>query len=758
MKKVLMVLAMCYAVTTAQAVVLGPYPADQNTLHLYHFDGYLTDVVRTDPIDLALAYGATITDASATGFATALNTYDGLEPIEGPAAYKNDVSVSQFVGADGAFTFEAIIKPTMELASLPHDQSIIIGDAGTGHRGWHFDIALKDSVWKFGFTKITGTIETYYAAIPTTGDHAYAVDTWFHVAVTYNGTAVAPDNLKLYWTKLDSGVTTAQELGSFQMLSDLDPAVTTNICIGNEGRANNGLFYNNFEGLLDAVRFSDIARAPGDMMFGSTIPWANTPVPAHGAVDLDPLPTQLAWNIGQTANITKHYLYLVAEDEPNFLGASMTEVTDLTDPIEALVPFALQYGTVYYWRVDESINDSGPTDAATITGTVWTFTTLFTAPEITGDPVDMAAFPTETAPFVVSFTSVSTPATTWYIVDNPTPLASQTGAGSTTLGDYTVTVTDLGGGSYTSELQIANVETADQDYYYCSVANLTDTVESQSAGLTVNRLLAYYPFDGTAEDTAGDVDGTLKNIDPNNPLPGFVAGVPNLGQAIELDGIGQYVELSTSAYPQTGLGGGLDAGTVSAWVRIDTLAATVMVMGTHSDDTGPACQMWLSGDQIRFRLRQSTGTVMDLTGAMATSLAGDGKWHLIAATYEEGDGCQLYLDGLPLGSAGGYAANPVFDAWQYPMEIGANNDRGTVKDFLDGAIDDMQVYNYPLGLMDIIDMYLVGYPDAQFCVLEYASEFDFSGPEGTPDCVVNVYDFAEMAANWLSCGIYPTCP
>ena len=65
---------------TAQAGIAGPYTADANTLHLWHMD---TDVPVLDAVVtggtniVALGGDATLTNSSAPGFGTALNTLDG---------------------------------------------------------------------------------------------------------------------------------------------------------------------------------------------------------------------------------------------------------------------------------------------------------------------------------------------------------------------------------------------------------------------------------------------------------------------------------------------------------------------------------------------------------------------------------------------------------------------------------------------------------------------------------------------------------
>lgn len=34
---------------------------------------------------------------------------------------------------------------------------------------------------------------------------------------------------------------------------------------------------------------------------------------------------------------------------------------------------------------------------------------------------------------------------------------------------------------------------------------------------------------------------------------------------------------------------------------------------------------------------------------------------------------------------------------------------------------------------------------------------DVTGPDGEPDCKVDLHDFAFFAAGWLECNLYPEC-
>lgn len=744
----------CLSVSIAQAAAVGPYPVDAQTLHLWHFDASsgsnVLDMATVNPLNLPLVNGATLV-LSADGYGNALNTYDGttgVSPYAGDAV--NAIALSRLTGADGAFTFEAIVRPDMAPGTEPTHMEIICAEADGANEARGFQFRIQDGGTALRFQSLAGSVLAFDAPI------TYTAGQWYHVAVSYNGSPNTPGNLKLYWTALGTA-TSAQQVGSttFNLTADLTGTVMSRFAVGNELRTTGGIGAENFEGLIDEVRISGIARAPEDMMLRSSIPWARNPVPANGQQSIDPATTtKLAWNTAELSNVTGHYLYL-AEGEPN-MSVNPIVITDLADPIESSLS-GLKTDKVYFWRVDESINNSAPTDANTVTGPIWSFETIKSVPSISANPANTSVFVGETAVFVMEFDSLTTPTVSWYKAEEPAILlATQSDAGTKTNGDFTVSVASLGNGSFSTSLSVGNVEMADEAYYYCTVTNgSSEITTSLSVSLTVKRPVAHYPFDGNVNDVVGTEHGTLKGEPNDISLPGFITGVPNLGQAIELDGT-QYVQLSTQAYPKGGLGAALEAGTIACWVRIDTFNTPVaMILGTHNDGTGPGCQMWFAGtngQQINFRLRQNTGDadMPHVIGTSAASLVGDGQWHLIAATYEKGAVGQLYLDGVPLGGSDAYTANPAFDPWDYPMIIGANNNRGLVTDFLDGAIDDVIIFNYRLTGLEIADMYLVGNPDAVLCLRPYENAFDFDG-----NCRVDLADFATFASKWLSCGRYP---
>jgi len=260
-KRILMIIGTVLAMAApCTAAVRGSYTPDDYTLHLYHFDGDANDAVSSNPIHLTPAYGATVTESSYEGFGTALNTYEGSSNTSAnqPIAYVDEVSISNFTGSDGAFTFEAVIRPA---GSIPNHMQIISGeDDSSSTRGWQFRINTSGQL---EFIKLTGTQENFTAVLPTVGEHAWAPGQWFHVAVTYNGQENTGGNLSFYWTRLDSGASEANLLASFQMSADLLSYPRIDFAVGNEGRDYSG---ENFEGLVDEVRISSIARGPEDML------------------------------------------------------------------------------------------------------------------------------------------------------------------------------------------------------------------------------------------------------------------------------------------------------------------------------------------------------------------------------------------------------------------------------------------------------------------------------------------------------------
>jgi alpha-galactosidase len=299
---------------TTQASLVGPYTADSNTLHLWHMDASavpIPDAVATGGINLVnLANGATLGANSYPGFGSALNTVDGGQ--NGITTANRDAflaassttpptaaSITLADSTTGAFTFEALVwigfNPGKNFGPTGNNRAspcqIICGDGNANaNRVFQFRLtpigcnAANNNTTvnlEFNNLHLGATTQLISFAVPTTGADAIVSNNWYHVAVTYNGTENTANNLTLYWTLLDPNRTNASVLGTAQLTFDL-PVAPCPFTIGNSGRSTIAI-NNNFLGLVDEVRISNLARGSNAMMFSASAPFI-TAQPTDAAV------------------------------------------------------------------------------------------------------------------------------------------------------------------------------------------------------------------------------------------------------------------------------------------------------------------------------------------------------------------------------------------------------------------------------------------------------------------------------------------
>lgn len=274
-----------------QAVVVGPYTPDANTLHLYHFDEIAGGTVTANAGSIGgNAYSVTEATASATpatvttvlgassfsGFGNAVTfpTAGYLIGFDANAsgAFQGDVSSSTLSadrinmntlnmgnGGQTPWTIEAIIAPTATNAAV--NQEIVCTDSSSGTRAFQFKITTAGQLQ---FQTINNPTFNLAVAIPSSGPHGFISGNWYHVAATYDGTTV-----RLYWTALNSGAIQANQIGSSAAaIGSSFGTVQGPLTIGNENRAAAG---ETFGGKIDEVRISKIARAANGMMFANGV-------------------------------------------------------------------------------------------------------------------------------------------------------------------------------------------------------------------------------------------------------------------------------------------------------------------------------------------------------------------------------------------------------------------------------------------------------------------------------------------------------
>ncbi|RYG31132.1 MAG: hypothetical protein EON93_13510 [Burkholderiales bacterium] len=346
---------------TAEA--FQPYIADSATLHLWHLDEVAAPVADagSDPLSLtSLENGALLWTPSLPGFGTAFNAASGFGTATAGvlAAHKlvdgvGDDTTMTYAGPDGAFTFEAILKVGFDPAAPATPgtaMQIVTGENDTGAgRVWQFRLLPTAGAPVLEFINLNAEVDVQTISMPVpTGSapDAIARNGWYHVAVTYNGAENSADNLKMYWTALDPSRSAANEIGSANMFHDLVIS-TPDFTIGNEGRAVGGAS-GAFEGLVDEVRISSIARSATQFYFSG-----------QGDGDGDGMDD--AWEIAYfgdlsqtaaddydhdgTSNLTEFRLGLIPNNGSSRFAATRAANGQLTWPSALGVAFQVQRST-----------------------------------------------------------------------------------------------------------------------------------------------------------------------------------------------------------------------------------------------------------------------------------------------------------------------------------------------------------------------------------------------------------------------------
>jgi len=319
---------------------------------------------------------------------------------------------------------------------------------------------------------------------------------------------------------------------------------------------------------------------------------------------------------------------------------------------------------------------------------------LFVMPE--GQPANTAVLEGGDAAFTAEFASDCAPTVTWY--------HSADGAWAPVIAEEGRCETDVTYDSnrdvYRADLRILNVTASDEGPYFCDIeASGIGAVQTEPALLAIKRLIAHWTLntDDSLEGTHYDLAGGFELA--GGPPQAFTVGAAGRPQTALQIGPGATSE-PLSALFENGL-------TISLWGRPDETALPVFSDGAAS---------------------------------MSAASVQGGQWSHVCLVLD-GENAQSYLNGTPVD------AQPWPFSTTYEMVLELGHARGT--SLFEGAVDDVRLYNHSLTADEVYELYARRTGDGG-CVLEYAYALDVSGPEGWPDCRINLHDFAVTAHRWLA--------
>ena len=246
-------------------------------------------------------------------------------------------------------------------------------------------------------------------------------------------------------------------------------------------------------------------------------------------------------------------------------------------------------------------------------------------------------------------------------------------------------------------LVLTNVQTnVSGDNYSVFITNAYGTTNSSNALLTVivpactppaSGLVGWWSAEGSALDSYGTNDGVLLNG------AGYTNG--EAGQAFNLDGVSQYVQVPDSPNWNFGANGF----TIELWTKFNSVGGT-QVLVAH--DTGKFNQnkwnFWLNNGALQLEMYDTAaGDTIVGTGAFFPV---SGQWYHLAVT-RNGTLFSFYINGILRSSSVNSVTVPVATA---PLTFGSSE--GLF--YMAGEEDEISIYNRGLGASDIQAIFSAG--------------------------------------------------
>ena len=755
MKRILLVLSLLWIVVPGNAKTVAWWDFEDGT------DG-TTFFEMPDSGSVGLIDNITIFCEGADGPDFSSDTYSGagicahVSTSEEQAGFTTDETLNTWSPLE--WTIEISFRMTSSYSS---SYKTLIGRDGTSYE--------DSNAATFYFQRRGSGSENYALRLSyaiAEGEHVECLSSfipsreqWYHAAIVCDGLQV-----RMYVDSLDGT--------GYQLIqsTDLDPSKDNRMLVPNDGAGGSWTFGRGWYGddptdycsaYFDDIRFSDEALTPTQFIHSYGCAWNPAPVDGkknYGTViDDQAVSATLSWNTGLASiepdqinsQIVMHYLYL-SEDQNTSDDPNLYPVADIpaTGDVAEFTLTDLNFDGLYLWRIEEGINDgSGAAypkgNSNNLVGKVWQFGSLLSVPVITLQPEYQVVEAGQTAVFNVEAQSISTVQYQWYKSD-----------------DKVIDSTDepVGLPSLSGELVLANVSISDELYYYCLTFNdggIECSSYSDMARLVIPRQLAHLTMDelnGTVSpDMLGNYDLTIMNDSWETYLPTLTDGFnqQNGNNSMLFDNsedpdpnyYGQYAKFNPGIVSYESI-------TIAMWVYWKGGDSPQHIFDFASSSTEYMYITPESGnDQLHFSIKNNDSSqYLD-----ADSIPSD-QWTHIALTIDSRNTTgRLYVNGQLEDTNSDMTYRPV-DFLPTSNYLGKSS--WSEDPMFNGMIDNVQIFNYAVNEMDIARLFVVDAPDKSVCVqsIKPDGKFDFND-----DCIINIEDFAILAAQWLDCALLPEC-
>ena len=474
---------------------------------------------------------------------------------------------------------------------------------------------------------------------------------------------------------------------------------------------------------------------------------ASNPSPYKGEVNVDPALALLEWD-APTEVCTPLYDVYFGKDPDLVTDVNQLEDNTANTSTDPTPVGDMAIDTQYYWRVD--VNDPN-CDAqcqncvpgyVMLTGDTWNFRTWPYEPIILTQPETNLVSPGGTAQFeVVSGGNLAGSHTfSWYkqvgaTQDEPNDIVMKGPTGPA--GSDILTITNV---QYNPDPLVS-----DEGSYYCKVTNtVPGTTYSDSAGLGILRLMAWYRFQANWSDSASNYTAT-------NAGAGIATGGIQ-GYCANFNGSTAYAYVPFIIAESVGT---LEDFTIAAWVKPDIGEEDGVIWAGYDDDTPTGPPPWgpTGGEGISIERTDNGRALVQIVGnspetiSVANAIPED-QWTYVVFVYDSNDASigtgTLYINGEQAGQVeyDGASAQQVG-----PFSIGAYKPDGyPAKRFYDGKLDEVRIYAYAITAVNVASLYNEMETSEKPCSGNPVADQDDS-------CAVDLKDYAKVLSNWLASNI-----
>ncbi len=220
----------------------------------------------------------------------------------------------------------------------------------------------------------------------------------------------------------------------------------------------------------------------------------------------------------------------------------------------------------------------------------------------------------------------------------------------------------------------------------CPICQLGQICNStgQCLSFNNNQLIAYYAFEGNADDINGSGgNGTVYGANLTNG---------KIGKGYSFDGINDYIDFGNKVPMQGNL-----QFTISAWVRINNGAGTQGII-SRGNLAGSVREYMLGYSGNKFFWQRSNGTAYDILYSLTDK--NPNTWYHTVAWYD-GSVMKIFVNGVEEGSKTSTISAGVGTS---QLDIGSVPE--SIRTFFfNGIIDEVKVWNYALNRTEILNEY-----------------------------------------------------